>query len=56
MVAFTQVEKTMLSLLDDLRVAQAAHSNGFNIESQLDSISKQYEMDREDLNSINFDD
>ena len=56
MVTFTQVEQTLSSLLDDLRSAKTAYSNGFNIDKQLSTISEQYDMDLVDLKQINFED
>ena len=56
MANFKDVEQTILSLLDDLRTAKEAHSNGFNIDKQLNTMSATYDMSIEDLNSIDFDD
>ena len=55
MVNFSEVEQAIVNMLEDLRAAQAAHSNGFNIDGQLEALSNQHDMQLEDLKSINFE-
>ena len=54
-VTFSDVKQTIQSLLSDLTLAHEAHLNGFKIDANLVSMSKQYDMNIDDLQGIDFD-